>query len=66
MTQDPGWEGETRTIDARFLSEYLGDDLNEYTFLVAGPPAMAKAMQRALTEAGVGDENVIAERFSGY
>ena len=66
MTQDPGWDGESRRIDARFFTEYLGDDVNEYTFLVAGPPAMTEAMQRALAEAGVDDENVIAERFSGY
>jgi ferredoxin-NADP reductase len=66
MTQDPGWKGETRKVDAKFFRDYLGDDLSDYTFLVAGPPAMAEAMQRTLLEAGVDDENVIAERFSGY
>ncbi len=66
MTQDPSWNGETRRIDPRFFSDYLGDDLNRFTFLVAGPPAMAEAVQKALDEAGVKEENVIAERFSGY
>jgi ferredoxin-NADP reductase len=66
MTQDPGWEGETRKVDGEFLKDYLDDDLNRYRFLVAGPPAMAEGVQKALQEAGVQDENVIAERYSGY
>jgi ferredoxin-NADP reductase len=66
MTQDPGWEGETRNVDSQFFEDYLGEDLNEYTFLVAGPPAMAEGVQQALEEAGVQDENVIVERYSGY
>jgi ferredoxin-NADP reductase len=66
MTQDPGWEGETRKVDREFVKDHLDGDLNRYTFLVAGPPAMAEAVQKALREAGVQDENVIAERYSGY
>jgi ferredoxin-NADP reductase len=66
MTQDPGWEAEMRKVDGDFLKDYLEDDLNEYTFLVAGPPAMAEGVQAALREAGVQDENVIVERYSGY
>jgi ferredoxin-NADP reductase len=66
MTQDPGWEGEARKIDAQFFEDYVEGDLNDYTFLVAGPPAMVEGMQKELDEAGVKDENVIAERYSGY
>jgi ferredoxin-NADP reductase len=66
MTQDEGWEGETRKIDSQFFKDYLGEDLNENMFLVAGPPAMVEGMQEALGEAGVKEENVVAERYSGY
>jgi ferredoxin-NADP reductase len=66
MTQEPGWDGETRKIDAQFVEEKLGEDLDRYTFLVAGPPAMAEGAQKALAEAGVDEENVVAERYSGY
>jgi ferredoxin-NADP reductase len=66
MTQDPGWKGETRKVDAAFFGEYLGDNLNAFTFLIAGPPGMAEGVQSALDDAGVKEENVIAERFSGY
>ena len=66
MTQDPGWDGETRKVDGEFVQDYLDQDLNRYTFLIAGPPAMAEGVQGALREAGVRDENVIVERYSGY
>jgi ferredoxin-NADP reductase len=66
MTEDPGWEGETRIVDAKFVKDYLDEDLNQYLFLVAGPPAMAEGVQSALQEAGVRDENLITERYSGY
>ena len=66
MTEDPDWDGETRKVDAAFVEEYLGSDLDGFTFLVAGPPGMAEGVQQALAEAGASDENVIAEGFSGY
>ena len=66
MTQDPGWEGETRKVDAQFVEDHLGEDLDAHTFLVAGPPAMVEGVQRALEAAGVQEKNVIAERYSGY
>ena len=66
MTQDRGWDGENRKIDAQFFHDHLAGDLNAYTFLVAGPPAMAEGVQQALGEAGVDEQNVIAERYSGY
>jgi ferredoxin-NADP reductase len=66
ITQDPGWGGEARRIDSDFFKDYLGEDLNQYTFLVAGPPGMVEGVQQALNVAGVAEENVIAERYSGY
>ena len=66
MTQDPGWEGETQKIDAEFFRDHLGENLEENTFLVAGPPGMVEGVQEALAEAGVDEKNVTAERYSGY
>jgi ferredoxin-NADP reductase len=66
MTQDPEWEGESRKIDAQFFRDHLGDDLDEYTFMVAGPPGMVEAMKEALAAAGVAEEHVVAQNFSGY
>jgi ferredoxin-NADP reductase len=66
MTEDPGWDGETRRIDAAMLRDHLGEDLAAYVHLVAGPPPMAEAIASTLTEAGVPESRVLTERFSGY
>jgi ferredoxin-NADP reductase len=66
MTDDAGWDGETRRIDADVLRDHLGTDLGAFTYLVAGPPGMVEAMEKTLAEAGVPDEQVRPERFSGY
>jgi ferredoxin-NADP reductase len=66
MTQDSGWDGETRKVDAQFIKDHLEGNLQQYTFLVAGPPAMTEAVEKALEAAGIDGENVAAERYSGY
>jgi ferredoxin-NADP reductase len=66
MTQDPGWSGETRRIDAEMLSDVLGGDLASYTFVVAGPPAMTEGVVETLEGAGVPEERILSDRFSGY
>jgi ferredoxin-NADP reductase len=66
MTDDSNWDGETRRIDADLLRDHLDGELDSYTYLVAGPPAMVEAMETTLRDAGVPDEGVRPERFSGY
>jgi ferredoxin-NADP reductase len=65
MTDEPGWEGETRHLDAEVLGELLGG-LEGKTFLVAGPPPMAEAVAESLKSAGLPDERVRSDTFSGY
>ena len=67
MTQDPGWEGETRKVDARASSRTTSTTTSTGTR--SWSPARRRwprACNGALREAGVRDENVIAERYSGY
>jgi len=66
MTDDDGWDGESRHIDAEFLRDHVDGDLTGYTYLAAGPPDMVEAMEQTLREAGVPDEHVRPQRFSGY
>jgi ferredoxin-NADP reductase len=66
MTDDPSWDGDTRRIDADWVREHFEGDLNRYTFMVAGPPEMAESVHGDLLAAGVAEENVTADRFSGY
>jgi ferredoxin-NADP reductase len=66
MTDDPAWEGETRRIDADLLRDHLDGELDSFTYLVAGPPAMVDAMEKTLRDAAVPEEQIRPERFSGY
>lgn len=65
MTEDDGWEGESRRIDEALLRDHVGD-LGDKRFLVAGPPAMTDAVVDALHAAGVPEDRVLADKFSGY
>jgi ferredoxin-NADP reductase len=66
MTEDPGWDGETRRIDADLLRDHLDNDLGSFTYLVAGPPAMVEAMEQTLRDSAVPEEQIRLQRFSGY
>jgi ferredoxin-NADP reductase len=65
ITEQEGWEGESRRIDADMLRDHLGD-LETHRFYVAGPPAMAESVSESLLAAGVPEEQVVTSRFSGY
>jgi ferredoxin-NADP reductase len=66
MTDDAGWDGESRHVDGDFLRDHLDGDLAAYTYLAAGPPDMVEAMEQTLRDAGVPDEHIRPQRFSGY
>jgi ferredoxin-NADP reductase len=65
MTQDEGWDGESRYIGAELLRDHMGDPAS-FTYLVAGPPPMVESVVEALTSAGVPEEQLLPDRFSGY
>jgi ferredoxin-NADP reductase len=66
MTADPAWEGETRHIDAAMLRDTLGDDLGAFTHLVAGPPSMVEGVVEELKAAGVEEDRILPDSYSGY
>jgi ferredoxin-NADP reductase len=59
------WEGETGYITKPMLLKYIGD-LTLPIYYIAGPAAMVTAMRKTLNEAGVDDDNIRTEEFSGY
>ena len=65
MTGDPGWDGETRRVDAEFLRDHV-EDVSGSTYLVAGPPPMVEGVVEALQAAGVPEDQIRPDRFSGY
>jgi ferredoxin-NADP reductase len=59
------WNGETGLINQEMLGRHLkGAVLPIY--YIAGPPAMVKGLHEMLSKAGINDDDIRAEEFSGY
>lgn len=59
------WDGEANYIDKKMLAKHLSDPLTP-VYYVTGPPAMVAAMRLMLNDAGVNDDDIRSEEFSGY
>lgn len=59
------WNSETGYITKAMLEKYV-DDLTLPIYYLAGPASMVTAMRKTLNEAGVDDDNIRTEEFSGY
>ncbi len=59
------WEGATGYIDGKMLANSIGN-LTGPIYYVAGPPGMVTALRKMLNDAGVSDEDIRSEEFSGY
>ncbi|MGH8679081.1 MAG: FAD-dependent oxidoreductase, partial [Burkholderiales bacterium] len=59
------WDGETGLVNADLLKRFVGG-LAAPVYYVVGPPAMVKAMQETLSQAGVDGEDIRIEEFYGY
>lgn len=59
------WDGEEGYINHDMLTKYV-KDLTKPIYYVSGPAAMVAAMRKALTEAGVDEDNIRTEEFAGY
>lgn len=65
MTEDPTWTGEKRLVNSVFIKEYF-PNVNDQRYFVVGPPGMVEAVEKSLKEAGVIEENIKEENFTGY
>jgi len=59
------WRGETGFINKDMLTKHL-PSLQGPIYYLAGPPAMVAAMRSMLIEAGVDEDDIRTEEFSGY
>ncbi len=59
------WTGETGFINSDMLARHL-PSLQGPIYYLAGPPAMVAAIRRMLTGAGVDEDDIRTEEFSGY
>jgi ferredoxin-NADP reductase len=59
------WTGERGVIDRGMLLRHI-PELQGPIYYLAGPPAMVTAMRQMLTSAGVDEDDIRTEEFSGY
>jgi ferredoxin-NADP reductase len=59
------WTGETGYITRAMLERYI-DDLTAPIYYSTGPAALVAAMRKTLNEAGVDDDAIRTEEFTGY
>lgn len=59
------WTGETGHITKAMLERYI-DDLTIPLYYISGPATLVAAMRKILNEAGVSDDNIRTEEFTGY
>ena len=59
------WKGETGFVNKDLLTKHL-PTLQGPIYYMAGPPGMVTALRRMLTEAGVDEDDLRTEEFSGY
>lgn len=59
------WSGERGRITAEMLKKYIGTLIGP-RYYSAGPQGMVAGMRRILNDAGVDDDDIRTEEFSGY
>jgi ferredoxin-NADP reductase len=65
MTKDQGWTGEKRSIDARFLKEYLPLPTDNLYF-ITGIPSFVPTVVKLLRDTGIPASQIKFEIFTGY
>lgn len=59
------WHGEVGYINKELLEKYI-KDITQPIYYISGPAAMVTAMRTMLNAAGIDDDNIRTEEFSGY
>lgn len=59
------WSGERGRIDEAMLRRHIAD-FSTPIYYLAGPEGMVKAMRQLLVDAGVNEDNIRTEEFTGY
>ena len=66
------WQGETGYIDHGMIAKYLqsdtsaGSKLTGSIYYIAGPPQLVAALRMMLNKAGIDDDDIRTEEFTGY
>lgn len=62
---DGEWNGEAGHVDAAMLRRHV-PDLHEPLYYIAGPPGMVQGTRAMLLAAGVSEDDLRSEEFTGY
>jgi ferredoxin-NADP reductase len=62
---DRPWQGERGRINHELLSKYL-KGVDNAIYYITGPPGLVKALRSVLNSAGVDDDDIRTEEFTGY
>lgn len=62
---DQKWKGEEGFFTKEMLQKYIVD-LQKPIYYLSGPKTMVTAVRKTLNEAGIDDDNIGTEEFSGY
>jgi len=65
VTKEEGWQGEKRHVDGQFLADHL-DDIENKLYYVSGPPKVVEAVAGSLKKAGIAEDTIKTDSFSGY
>lgn len=64
------WDGEVGRIEYDLITKHLrdgaGEDVPTPMYYIAGPPQMVGDLRAMLSDAGVNDDDIRTEEFSGY
>lgn len=64
-TSPDEWDGESGHIDEQMLKRNVSD-ISKPIYYLSGPERMVKGMLEMLVKAGVNEDNIRTEEFSGY
>ena len=59
------WDGERGHIDASMLARHL-DGVTNAIYYLTGPPGMVQGLRTMLVDAGVDEDDIRTEEFTGY
>ena len=65
LDESDSWDGERGHIDAAMLRRHLGT-LTDAIYYVTGPPGMVSGLRTMLVDAGVDEDDIRTEEFTGY
>lgn len=66
VTGEESYDGDKRRVDGDFIKEYMGDGFAGNIYYISGPPTAVDGVSTSLKQAGVAEDGIKTDSFSGY